>query len=102
MPEETTDWDLLSNGSGSDIYWPDSEVDDTVSLLESLSFTDSEEGSEGEVESESVPGDEDEDDEENEEEGKKYVGDEVTLVGSNQEPQDILSITKEDFPSRSD
>ena len=43
MAEGTTDWDLLSNGSGSDVYWPDSEFDDTVSLLESLSFTDSEE-----------------------------------------------------------
>ena len=102
MAEETTDWELLSGGSGSDVYWPDSEVDDTASLLESLSFTDSEEeGSEEEKlkidlgdlddNQEEYTDDNDDDDE------ATSVCDDTTLVGCNQEHQDVFSIAVEDF-----
>ena len=44
---DSSEWDLLSsNESGSDVYWPDSEFDDTASLAESLSFTDGDFGDE--------------------------------------------------------
>lgn len=103
MAEETTDWELLSGGSGSDVYWPDSEVDDTTSLLESLSFTDSEEEGSEEEKLKIDPSDLGDNQEE-------YIDDDevtsacnnATLVGCNQEHQDVFSIALEDFTPSDD
>ena len=81
MANDSEDWDLLSNGSGSDFYWPDSEVDDTLGLLDNMRFSESEE-EESEDESES---NREGDDSEVE---TKSVCDDSTLIGDMHEQDD--------------
>jgi hypothetical protein len=105
MAEETTDWDLLSNGSESDFCWPDSEFDDTLSLFESMSFLDpNEERSKEEVKSESDLGGLDHNDRKDSDEDKEATSicDNTTLIEFNQEYEDVLSISPEDFTTPSD
>ena len=66
-------WDLLSsNESESDVYWPDSEFDDTASLAESLSFTEGDFGDElGDLADPEVKGDYD----------RQPMRDDTTFVG---------------------
>lgn len=88
MADDNMDWDLLSNGSGSDSYWPDSEVDDTVSLLDHLSFSESDEEVEEESEMESEEESDNADVEDNhDDEDTNSVCDDATLTGGLQDRQ---------------
>jgi len=82
-----SDWNLLSsNESGSDVYWPESEFDDTVSLVESLTFTD---GDFGDDELRDLVDPEVEYDD-----GTKFMKDDATLIDENMDETPLLSSTQ--------
>src|SRR5271169_2112171 len=82
---DNSEWDLLSsNESGSEVYWPESEFDDSASIAESLSFTDGDFGDElgelGGLAGPEVEGDD----------ARQPMRDDVTLIGEQTIETDML------------